>query len=330
MWAAEILRTSHTLVYYIWVVGAVLVGAFMAIAYYFFTWWNEHRDIIQSIGSWQDAVHRSEQLVIEAAERLPIDVWLDFRDPSVLGRFRQAIDGLMPTISPEEIDIQIANTAVLIDVPADVFRRLGNYFRFRAELARQRGASENRARDLWYAVRRYERARDRALEEGGRRGRSVYGHASLGIAICLILLERNRDAMNYAREAADRLGAELTISDAVPALVTYALTLKRNGEFQEATVAFEAALSRAPFNVYANYNAACCWARWGDDAPSAEVRQGRYLRALAAIETIVGRVGIDGHVVMGIENDTDFKGVLQHPDLQPRFADAVRRLKESG
>src|SRR5438132_13639661 len=63
-WAQEVLRTSHQLVSYMWVLGAIGIGAVAAVSYYFFTWAAEHREILKSMASWQATVERSEALIV--------------------------------------------------------------------------------------------------------------------------------------------------------------------------------------------------------------------------------------------------------------------------
>ncbi len=323
-WAQEVLRTAHNLVYYIWVVGAIGVGLLAAISYYFFTWLAEHREIIRSLSSWQETVKRSEDVVLKAVQMLPGQVFLDFSDPGVYQHFDQSVENMLAVISPEEIDIQIANTALVTPIPSEVYLRLGNYFRFRAHIWSKEGREKQFKRDLWYATRRYERARGIAKSEAGKRGSLMFGHASHGIALCLLHLKRNADAVRFAKEAMDHL--EMEIGAVVLPLITYGVALKRSGRVKEATEVFEEA-ERTQFHVLANYNLACCYARLGDEEVDSNIRGERYKGAILALERITGRLGSHRYVIEEIDIDKDFNGIRTDTLFCPMLEKTIQVIK---
>src|SRR5262249_11413204 len=155
------------------------VGILGAIAYSFFTWLAEHREMTRALRSWQATLERSEKVILRAVQVLPVSVFSNFKLDKVRDRFQEAVDTMLGEVSPEEIDIQIATTALFTPVPGDVYLRLGNYFRFKSSLAKKEGHRDQERRDLFYAIRRYERAREAAEAEVGRHGRLVVGHALL-------------------------------------------------------------------------------------------------------------------------------------------------------
>lgn len=328
-WAQEVLRTGHQLVSYLWVLGPIAIGFLAAVAYYFFTWAAEHREILRLMDKWQQTLARSEGLVLEAAEKLPSGVFVDFRDPAVGDRFRQVTSDLLADFSAEEIDIQVAGTAVLSPIPADVYIRLGNYFRYRAHEAWRQGKGDLRARDLWYAVRRYRRARLAAETEGGRRSTALLAHGSHGVAICLLQLKRPREALPFAREAAEYFDAELVTSEAVASLDTYGLALKRCGRFGDAVEAFERALARSPMDGSTRYNLACCYARWGQAEEHGERRTMYFRRALQALRDMAGGITLaSGPIRVDIEHDEDFEALKQDDRLRQEFFEISGALKE--
>ncbi|MGH7381340.1 MAG: tetratricopeptide repeat protein [Candidatus Methylomirabilales bacterium] len=325
-WAKEVLRTGHNLVYYVWVVGAVAVALLAAVTFNFFNWLAQHKHILESLKLWQRTLARSEEVVLRAVEMLPVGVFSNFNDPIVSQQFRQSVEDMGRVFSPEEIDIQMASISLLTSVPSDVFLRIGNYFRYRASLAKFQGRDEEFKRYARYAIRRYQRARDFAQDESGRKRRLTIGHAAHGIAICLVNLRLEGEALEFTKEAVDNLRADSAA--VVPPLTTYALALKRRGQFKEATAMLEEAIGMATFDVVANYNLACCYARCGNTETDTLVRNEHYRKAIAAIERITGRLGsLKEHICGIVDGDEDFNGLRNYSPLRHSFENAITALK---
>jgi tetratricopeptide (TPR) repeat protein len=313
----------------VWVLGTVAIGLNAALAFYFFTWSNQHRNLLESTASWQAAFKRSEALIVEAANKLPVGVFVDFRDPVVMRRFTEATLELRDDLSPEEIDAQLANTALLRAVPSGIFIGLGNYFRFRAHRSFPHNR-ELRESDLWCAIRRYRRARDVAQTESGSRARTMAAHAVHGIAICLLQLDRHGEALSFAKEAAKHFKGELGVSDTVASLDTYGLALKRLSRFEEAVKQFREALQRGRGDTSATYNLACCYARWGD--ADALTRAEKYREALKCVEELSRSTRAeDKHCIAHIATDEDFEQMTLEPACRTEFdrhvAELTRRLQ---
>jgi tetratricopeptide (TPR) repeat protein len=322
-WAQEVLRTGHQLVSYIWVLGAIGIGTIAAVAYYVFTWAAEHREIIKSMQSWQEAVGRAEVAALEAAKRLPPQVFMNFKNPEVRARYERDILALRSEASPEEVDLHVQTIALLTTVPSDIYIRLGNYFRYRSHTARD---TTFRDRDLWFAIRRYRTASELATQEG-RSSRLNVGYAAHGVAICLVAMGMREEGATYAKEAVDCLEGDLV--GGTPPLVTYGATLIPLGRYEEAEQALRKAVGRAPHDVVAVYNLACVLCRLGDRS-SGVMKERLYRDAIERLQALRGRVGSDMRTINLAGEDRDFQGLREDPTLGPVFAQAINELKAAG
>jgi hypothetical protein len=321
-----VLRVGHNLVYYLWVIGALLVSLVTAFAAYFLTWAARQRDILQGMVSWQDAARRSESMVLQAAQHLPEQVFVNFKDSRDKEDYERRLVEMRSRATPEEVDAQVSALAMLTSVPSEIYLRLGNYFRYRAFTTDPTYTKPKAHELLWAAIRRYDRARERAESETGRRAKEMVGQASHGIAICLLRLgsEHYGRALCHAKHAVDSLVADL--SENHQPLVTYAIALMFAQRDEEAVEALKEAVSRAPVNVVANYNLACAYGRWGKSTSDNPTQTMRYRLALSALNTIVGKVGSGRATIEGIDTETDFEGIRTSA-VAAEFTQIVASLK---
>jgi tetratricopeptide (TPR) repeat protein len=324
-WAQEVLRTGHQLVYYLWVVGALIVGFLAAVAYNFILWLTEHRDILRAMASWQNTVRRAEEAALDAAHKLPEVVFLNFKNDVVRKSYEDDLAKIRHEGSPEEIDLHVQTIALLIDVPAEIYVRLGNYFRYRAQSQSGRAFM---TRDLWFAIRRYQRARDIARTSSGAAQVRIFGHASHGIAICYFNMGLYRESLLYAEEAVGHLRMDF---DAVPpALVTYGTALLALGRHLESLEVLKDATERSPADVVGHYNLACNLSLLGGGESDPSKRGAYYQQAIATLEKVKGKVGSDMRTINMWATDPDLKSLREDPTFRPILAQTITKIWAAG